>query len=64
MGERGTELLQVILEKRWEASLMLPGELWVLLGEGDSAGSLAATQLLLALVEGQEAVTMEPGFEI
>lgn len=29
---------------------MLPGELWVLLGEGDSAGSLAATQLLLALL--------------
>lgn len=35
--------------KKWEVSLMLPEELWVLLGEGDSAGSLAATQLLLAL---------------
>lgn len=39
--------------KRWEVSLMLPGELWVLLGDGNSADSLAATQLLLALSRGR-----------
>lgn len=42
---------------------MPPGELWVLLGDGDSA-LLGCYPVAPSPVEGQEAVTVGPGFEI
>lgn len=64
MGERGTELLQVILEKKMGGISDVPRRAVGAAGGRGLIRLLGATQLLLALVEGQKAVTVGPGFEI